>query len=307
MMEEINSMDDLKDELDKSFRVVKSGDMVEGVIVDIDEEGVFLDIGYFEQAFSPKSELSDDPAFRPMFDLKIGTNVKAIVLDNDDGNGNVLVSLKEANGILAWDKLRQLFEEQTHIMVKIDSAVNAGVVCYVEGMRAFIPASQLSTEYVDNLDEYVGKTIEVVVITVDENKGKIVLSAKSIQKAKKLEEDNRKLQGISKGMILNGIVDSLQPYGAFVQLENGLSGLVHISNISMKRIKKPSQELSLGQEVKVKVIDIKDGKIGLSIKDVENNTSEVVTEIEEQDFHYEDKDDVPNNPFAALLKGIKLE
>lgn len=304
---EIQSMDDLKDELDRSFRVVKSGDMVEGTIVDINEEGVTLDIGYYEQAFIPKTELSDDPAFRPMYDLKIGDSTKAIVLDADDGNGNVLVSMKEACNMLAWDKLRQMFEEQTHVKVKVDSAVNAGVVAYLEGIRGFIPASQLSASYVEDTSEYVGKTIEVVVITVDEGRAKLVMSAKSIEREKADEENRRKLSGITKGMILRGKVESLQPYGAFVELENGLSGLVHISNISMKRLKKPSEVLSLGQEVKVKVIDIKDGKIGLSIKDVENNTTDIVSDIEEADFHYEDKDDVPNNPFAQLLKGIKLE
>lgn len=306
-MEEIQSMDDLKNELDRSFRVVKNGDMVEGIIVDINEEGVTLDIDYFEQAFAPKDELSYDPSFRAMFDLKIGTSIKAIVLDTDDGNGNVVVSLKEANSILAWDKLRRMFEEQTVVNVKIDSAVNSGVVTYLEGIRAFIPASLLSTEYVDDLDKYVGKNVEAVVVTVDEAKEKLVLSVKAIEMVKRQEENQKKIQGITKGIILEGKVDSLVTYGAFILLDNGLSGLVHISNICMRRIQKPSEELKLGQRVKVKVIDIKDGKIGLSIKDVDNNTSEVVTQIEEPEFNYEDKDDVPNNPFAALLKNIKLD
>ena len=122
-----------------------------------------------------------------------------------------------------------------------------------------------------------------------------------------MKDDAKKMSGIQKGLILEGKVESLQTYGAFVELENGLKGLVHISNISMKRLKKPSEVLSVGQQVKVKVIEIKDGKIGLSIKDVENNTTDIVTENEEVDFHYEDKDDVPNNPFAQLLKGIKLD
>lgn len=303
----VETMKDFERELDKSFRVMKKGDIIDGIIVDINEDGVTLDIGYYTQGFSPCDELSYDPAFRPMFDLKIGDTVKGQVLDTDDGNGNVLISLKEANQILAWDGLREMFENQTKVDVKIESAVNQGVVAYLNGVRAFIPASQLSTTYVEDADEWVGKKVTAVIITVDESKEKLVLSAKVVEKEKLEESKRRKMSGISKGMILNGKVESLQPYGAFVELENGLSGLVHISNISMKRLKKPSEVLSVGQEVKVKVIDIKDGKIGLSIKDVENNTSEVVTEIEETDFHYEDKDDEPNNPFAALLKDIKFD
>ena len=303
----MNSMDDFKAELDKSFRVIKKDDLVKGIIVDINEDGVVLDIGYYTQGMIPTNELSNDPAFRPMFDLKIGEEVDAIVLDNDDGNGNVLLSMKEATDILAWDELEELLVSQTKVTVKIESAVNAGVVAYLKGIRGFIPASQLALEFVEDTSVYVGKSMEVVVITVDKAKSKLVMSAKSIAKADKMKEDAKKISGVQKGMILEGKVESLQTYGAFVELENGLSGLVHISNISMKRLKKPSEVLSVGQQVKVKVVEIKDGKIGLSIKDVENNTTDIVTENEEVDFHYEDKDDVPNNPFAQLLKGIKLD
>lgn len=300
-------MDDFKAELDKSFRVIKNGDLVKGIIVDINEDGVVLDIGYYAQGMIPNSELSNDPAFRPMFDLKIGDEISAVILDNDDGNGNVLLSMKDATDILAWDELEELLINQKKVTVKVDSAVNAGVVAYLKGIRGFIPASQLALEFVEDTSIYVGKSMDVVVITVDKAKSKLVMSAKSIAKADKLKDDAKKMSGIQKGMILDGKVESLQTYGAFVELENGLKGLVHISNISMKRLKKPSEVLSVGQQVKVKVIEIKDGKIGLSIKDVENNTTDIVTESEEMDFHYEDKDDVPNNPFAQLLKGIKLD
>ena len=303
----MNSMDDFKAELDKSFRVIKNGDLVKGIIVDINEDGVVLDIGYYAQGMIPNSELSNDPAFRPMFDLKIGDEISAVILDNDDGNGNVLLSMKDATDILAWDELEELLINQKKVTVKVDSAVNAGVVAYLKGIRGFIPASQLALEFVEDTSIYVGKSMDVVVITVDKAKSKLVMSAKSIAKADKLKDDAKKMSGIQKGMILDGKVESLQTYGAFVELENGLKGLVHISNISMKRLKKPSEVLSVGQQVKVKVIEIKDGKIGLSIKDVENNTTDIVTESEEMDFHYEDKDDVPNNPFAQLLKGIKLD
>jgi small subunit ribosomal protein S1 len=158
---------------------------------------------------------------------------------------------------------------------------------------------------VENTDEYIGKQLEVKVITVDESAKKLVLSAKAVLKEREAEHDRQKMSMIVPGSIFEGKVESLMPYGAFVQMDNGLTGLVHISKICMKRIKKPSEVLSVGQQVKVKVLEVKDGKISLSIKDVETNTSEIVTDvIEEFDYKCEE---LPNNPFGALLADIKLD
>ena len=189
--------------------------------------------------------------------------------------------------------------------VKVKETVNAGVIAYLEGIRAFIPASQLALTYVEDTEEYIGKTLEVKVITADENAGKLVLSAKAVLKEKEAEHDREKMAMIVPGSVFEGTVESLMPYGAFVAMDNGLTGLVHISKICMKRIKKPSEVLSVGQKVKVKVLEVKDGKISLSIRDVETNTSDVVTDVIE-DFDYK-CEEIPNNPFGSLLAGLKID
>lgn len=299
------TMADFEEELTKSFRVIREGDLVNGMIVDINDEVVTLDLNYYAPGIIPLSELSDDPDFSAMKDLKIGDTVKALVLQSDDGKGNVELSLKEANELSAWEKLRELFEQQTTVTVRIKESVNSGVVAYLEGIRAFIPASQLALAYVEDTEKYIGKNVEVRVITVDEAARKLVLSAKTVLKEKEEEHDRAKMAMIVPGSIFEGTVESLMPYGAFVQMDNGLTGLVHISKICMKRIKKPSEVLSVGQQVKVKVLEVKDGKISLSIRDVETNTSDIVTDvIEEFDYQCEE---TPNNPFGALLAGIKLD
>lgn len=302
---EKETMADFEQELTDSFRVIKEGDTVKGMIVDINDEMVTLDLGYYAPGVIPLSELSDDPDFSAMRDLKIGESVKAVVIQTDDGNGNVELSLKEANEASAWERLQQYLEEETVVTVKIKEMVNAGVVAYLEGIRGFIPASQLDTAYVEDTEGYVGKQVEVRVITADENRRKLVLSAKSVLKEKEAEKDRKKMSMLIPGSIFEGTVESLMPYGAFVQMDNGLSGLVHISKISMKRIKKPSEVLSVGQKVKVKVLEVKDGKISLSIRDVETNTSDVVTDVIEE-FDYK-SEEIPNNPFSALLAGLKLD
>lgn len=307
------TMKDFEKELNASFRVIREGDVVEGMIVDINDEVVTLDIGYYVPGVVPLDAISDDPDFSPMRDIKIGDTTQAVIVEKDDGKGNVLLSMKEAKEAAAWDKLRALFESQDVVTVKVKEQVPSGVVTYLEGIRAFIPASQLSLSYVEDTSEYVGKQLEVRVITVDENADKLVLSAKSVLRDKEDDSNRRKMSAIAPGAIFNGTVETLQPYGVFVLLENGLTGLVHISKISMKRIKKPSEVLKVGQEVKVKVLKIEDGKLSLSIKDVEMNTSDVAgdsgsasgaDDVPATEYHSEE---IPNNPFASLLSGIKLD
>lgn len=301
----MESMKDYEQELTNSFRVIKEGEFVRGMIVDINDDEVTLDLGYYAPGVIPLTELSDDPDFSAMRDMKIGDSVEAVVLETDDGRGNVKLSLKEANEASAWDKLATMLEEQTVVTVKVKESVNAGVIAYLEGIRAFIPASQLALTFVENTEEYIGKQIEVKVITADAAKGKLVLSAKAVLKEREAEHDREKMAMIVPGSVFEGTVESLMPYGAFVQMDNGLTGLVHISKICMKRIKKPSEVLSVGQKVKVKVLEVKDGKISLSIRDVETNTSDIVTDvIEEFDYQCEE---IPNNPFGALLAGMKID
>lgn len=301
----MESMKDYEQELTNSFRVIKEGEVVRGMIVDINDDEVTLDLGYYAPGVIPLTELSDDPDFSAMRDLKIGDSVEAVVIETDDGRGNVKLSMKEANEASAWDKLTKMLEEETVVTVKIKESVNAGVIAYLEGIRAFIPASQLALTFVENTEEYIGKQVEAKVITADAAKGKLVLSVKAVLKEREAEHDREKMAMIVPGSIFEGTVESLMPYGAFVQMDNGLTGLVHISKICMKRIKKPSEVLSVGQKVKVKVLEVKDGKISLSIRDVETNTSDVVTDVIE-DFDYQ-CEEIPNNPFGALLAGMKID
>lgn len=259
-------MKDYERELEASFRKINEGDVISGTVIDVNEEEVTLDLKYYTQGIIKATEMSDDPNFSVLSDVHAGDVIEATVVRVDDGQGNILLSKKEATAVLAWDVLEKYMEEKTDISVKVGEAVNAGVVAYVEGIRGFIPASQLSLSYVEDTSEFVGKELTVRVITVDREKEKLVLSAKEILKEQAKEEHDHKIAMIVPGTVLEGTVESLQPYGAFVALKDGLSGLVHISQISQRRIKKPSEVLAVGDKVKVKVLNTNDGKISLSIK-----------------------------------------
>ena len=270
-------MKDYEKELEASFRKIREGDVISGTVIDVNEEEVTLDLKYYTQGIIKAEDMSNDPAFSLLNDVKAGDVIEATVIRMDDGQGNILLSKKEANEVLSWDALEQMKEEKTDVTVKVSEAVNGGAVAYVEGIRGFIPASQLDLNYVEDPSAYVGKTLKVRVITVDQEKEKLVLSAKEILKEQQKEEHDHKVAMIVPGTILEGTVESLQTYGAFIDLKDGLSGLVHISQICQKRIKKPSEVLKAGDKVKVKVLNTNDGKISLSIKAVaeEQETSEV--------------------------------
>lgn len=271
------TMKDYEKELEASFRKIREGDVISGTVIDVNEEEVTLDLKYYTQGIIKAEDMSNDPTFSLLNDVKAGDVIEATVIRMDDGQGNILLSKKEANEVLSWDVLEQMKEEKTDVTVKVSEAVNGGAVAYVEGIRGFIPASQLDLNYVEDPSAYVGKTLKVRVITVDQEKEKLVLSAKEILKEQQKEEHDHKVAMIVPGTILEGTVESLQTYGAFIDLKDGLSGLVHISQICQKRIKKPSEVLKAGDKVKVKVFNTNDGKISLSIKAVaeEQEASEV--------------------------------
>ena len=189
------------------------------------------------------------------------------------------------------------------LTLKIGGIVNAGVVVYVEGVRGFIPASQLSTSYVEDLNEWLNKTVEAKIITVDPKKKRLVLSAKAVARDKELADRNAKINRIQVGDVFEGTVDKITNYGAFVNFADDMSGLVHISQISQKRIKSVHEVLKEGDSVKVKVIANKDGKISLSIKALQ--ALEEVTEIPEELFDYKEEGQATTG-LAALLKNIKL-
>lgn len=177
-----------------------------------------------------------------------------------------------------WNRVYNYLENKTVLHVKVEGIVNGGVIVMIEGLRGFVPASRLSLSYIEDLETFLLKDIDVQVLDVDQANNRLVLSARELLKAKEKEEREAQLASVQIGSVMKGVVETLQNYGAFVKLENGLSGLVHISQISQKRIKQPSDVLSIGDEIEVKVIGIKDGKISLSKKALEEIEEEEVEE-----------------------------
>ena len=291
-------MEDYSKEVESSVRKIYEGDIMEGEVIAFNEHGVILDLNYFATGRVPVEEMSADPTFNIMTDVKVGDRFQAMVKAVDDGKGNILLSKKACESENSWDKLRKMKEEETAVTGTVSEAVKSGAVMYVEGIRGFIPASKLDVRYVEDTSPYVGKKLSVRIIEVDEERKKLILSAKESATEAYVKQQAENVKRLQVGSIVTGTVESLQNYGAFVDLGDGISGLLHISEISNERISHPKAVLRTGQKVNVMILRIENGKVSLSMKAIEAAKEQQVEE-EAREYHSEY---VPNNPFADLLK-----
>lgn len=299
------SMDDFKEELNRSFKKLQPGDIVRGSVIGVSDTEVTIDLGSYSEGIVKLEELSDDPRFSIKADIKVGDVVSATMI-REDREGNILLSMKQARDVLAWDELREMKKERTIARVKVASAVKAGVTTFIKGTRAFIPASQLALEYVENTDEYVNRELEVIVIDVDEEDKKVVLSAKEVLRDRAAADKTSRISKLQIGLVTTGTVEKLTTFGAFVNIGEGLSGLVHISQICDKRIKSPKEVLSEGDEVTVKIMDVKDGKISLSIKAATEKDEVLEDAVDEAETGYSDGEETGTG-LAALLSKLNLK
>lgn len=297
------TMKDYEAELEASFKKIEEGDILTGTVISVDEKEVVLDLKYYAEGIIPAEDYSREPGFNIKEEVHVGDEISATVVKTDDGHGNILLSRVEANDVLAWDKLKELKESGEILDVVVKGIVNGGVIAYVEDVRGFIPASKLSLNYVEDTEAYLNKQIQVRVFDVDKEKNRLILSAREILREKAEEERKNKISNVQVGLVTEGTVESLQPYGAFVNLGNGLSGLVHISQICEKRIKKPSEAIAVGDKVKVKVIAVKDGKLSLSIKEASDMMAK---EIEEEVYEVPDSGEEATTSLGSLFANIKL-
>lgn len=201
-----------------------------------------------------------------------------------------------------WAKLKEYMDEKKVIEVTVDGVSNGGLVSNVEGVRGFIPASLVALKRVDDLNDYLLKDIRVIVTEVDQAANRLILSAKDVLKNEARAAKKDKINSVKVGTIFDGKVESIKDFGAFVDIGDGLSGLVHVSQISTKRIKTPEEVLKVGDEVKVKVIAVKDGKLSLSMKALLDEPKE-----EKEEVFKLPKAESATTSLGDLFKNIKLD
>ena len=256
---------------ENSLKSLEEGTQVTGTVVNIVDDEIFVDLGYKADGIIPKNEFSYNEDEKPAEKYKVGDKIDVFILRMNDGKGNVLLSTKR----LQAKKMREEFEARVKlnepIKVKVVNVVNGGVTADYGGIKIFIPQSQLAKK-VDNLDEYRNKTIEIRVIEYNPEKKKIVGSERILVKEAREAQEKEVWGKIAEGVELEGTVRELKEYGAFVDL-GGIDGLLHISEISWKQIKHPSEVLKVGDKITVKVLsaDPATKKIALGYRKAEDN------------------------------------
>ncbi len=247
---------------------IQRGDVVEGTVISLNDDEAILNIGYMADGVLPKTEVFEEEWEH----LKVDDRVPCYIVKTDDGEGSVLLSLKKAQEIVVWDVLKDMENRGQALEVKVKEAVKGGVVARYQGARVFIPASQLSLSYVEDLTAYVGTKLEVKLIEVDGDKKRAVASHKEILKVQREQQRGDQLARLKEGDTLTGTVVRLANYGAFVNI-GAVDGLVHVSQMSWRRVKHPSEVVKEGDVVEVIVVSVdRDAeKVGLKLAKVQDN------------------------------------
>ena len=268
-----DKMDNLDNEemmkaIENSVKRIFRGDIIDGQVISVTDDEVMVNIGYKSDGIVNRNELSNDPQVNPKDIYKEGDKIEVYVVSLDDGEGNLVLSTKRVESIKGWDDLEEIFKNGEDVNCKVTEVVKGGTIAIVKGLRGFIPASQISAKYVSDLNQFVGKNLLVKVIDFDREKKRIILSRKEIEKAELEKKVNEVWNTLEKGKLVEGEVKRLTNFGAFVDI-GGIDGLIHISELSWRKIKHPSEIVKEGQKVKVYILDFdKDkNKISLSLKD----------------------------------------
>lgn len=278
-MENEMTMQELLDGYEESFRVPRKRSIMSGEVVQVTDTEVVVNLGYKADGIIPKYEISNDSNYDIKKNINEGDELEVYVVDLDDGEGNVLLSLKRVSMLKDWDVLADLYAKEETITVKTTRVVKGGIIAFYNDIRGFIPASQLLPRYVEDLSKFVGKDLKVKILEVNKRKRRLVFSHKAIVKVRLNKEKVKLWNNIEEGQVIEGIVRKILNFGAFVDV-GGVDGLVHISEISWGKLQNPRKILSVGDTIQVKVLSYneEEEKISLSIKQTQPNPWEVFEE-----------------------------
>ncbi len=239
---------------DQTIKIFEEGDIVSGKVVKVDRDEVLVDIGYKSEGVIPLRELSIHSNVDSEKIVSVGDDIDALVLQKEDNEGRLILSKKRAEFEKAWDKIEELCEEEQTIVGKAIEIVKGGLILDI-GLRGFLPASLVDLRRVRDLNEYLGQELECRIIEMNRARNNVVLSRRAVLEEERKAEKLELLAKLQKGQVLTGKVSSLVDFGAFVDL-GGIDGLIHISELSWTHINEPSEVVSVGDEIKVQVLDV---------------------------------------------------
>ncbi len=258
-----DAAEDFEHAIDSSIRRIRPGQIVTGTVIGITDSEILVNVGYKSDGYIPRAEFSADPEAE--IDVKEGEEIDVEVVKVNDGEGNVLLSRKNVQSKKFWDDLLAEETEGKTFEAVVKEVVKGGLIAEMEGgVRTFIPASHVSTKYVENLGEYVGKTVNVKVLEIDKQRKRIVASIKQVLLEEAAAREQEKWDSLVVGSKIHGIVRRITDFGAFVDI-GGLDGLVHVTDAAWGRVKHPSDVLSVNQEIDVLILGVDKEKKRISL------------------------------------------
>ena len=232
----------------------EEGDVVTGYVVRVDRDEVLVDIGFKSEGVIMLSELSIRKSVNVFEEVQVGEEVDALVMQKEDQDGRLILSKKRARFEKAWKRIEAAAEAGEDVTGSVIEVVKGGLILDL-GVRGFLPASLVDIRRVQDLDEFLGRSLECRVIELNRNRNNVVLSRRAVLEDERREVRQRILDELEPGQVIEGVISNIVDFGAFVDLE-GIDGLIHISELSWSHVNHPSELLEIGQTVNVKVLDI---------------------------------------------------
>lgn len=267
---------EMMEAIESSFTEINKGDIIKGEIIFVTEDEIMVNINYKSDGIITKDELYGDSDLDLRDEFQEGDEIEVYVVNLDDGEGNVVLSVTRVDEMKNWEVLEEKFENEETVNVKVSKIVKGGLIAYFNTISGFIPASHVSAKYVTNLDQFKDQTLEVKLLDFDKVKRRVILSRKAVEEKEleKIKEDF--WNNIEIDTIVEGTVQRLTNFGAFVDL-GGVDGLIHISDLSWHRVNHPSEIVNPGEEINVKILDFdqEKNKVSLGLKQTKEKPWEV--------------------------------
>jgi len=249
---------------DKTFVTLHPGQIVKGTVVQINDDEVLVDIGYKSEGILPFHELGPGGKQKPENVVKRGDEIDVYVMKVEDAEGNVLLSKRRADAAVKWRSLQKAYENDEIIEARVKERVKGGLLVDV-GVRGFVPASHVDRNYVEDLDKYVSKNLRLKIIELDKRRNNVVLSRKEVLEEEYEQCKQEIFSTLEEGQIVEGVVRRITDFGAFVDIGNGVEGLLHVSEMAWSRVRHPSDVVSEGEKIKVMVLRIDRDKERISL------------------------------------------
>ncbi len=259
-------------DVERTLVQLRPGQTVTGTVVQISEDEICVNVGYKADGLVKKADLSST-------DVKIGDEIEVEVVKVNDGEGNVLLSQRNIVNRKNWDEIVAKYDAGEFVTGVGKEAVKGGLICDVAGVRAFVPASQLSQRFVERIEDFVGQSMKLKIVEVDKAKKRIVASRKTVLQAEEADKKKEIWSTLTVGEMVKGVVRRLTDFGAFVDI-GGVDGLVHVTDLSWGRVRHPSDVVSVNQTIEVKILSLDPAKerISLSYKQTQPRPWEVAAE-----------------------------